>query len=457
MALTPSEIELIEELKRQHDLRDFDDERMLRYFKLKQRVEHLGMAIPPQMRRFLVVANWPRVVVRTISGRQKVRALILPGEETVDPTLRAIAEANNLPAHLKMYRKDKLIYGRGFLSVGSNEAAEDRPIVRVESPREMEAMVDVRREVMTAAARFYDFPDGEIGPKKVTLYLPDYTVWVARGTDGRWYEVDRDNHRLGVVPIIMGLNERMSGGFAGESELTDIIGLTDSVARSLTNLQFAQEAHGVPGKWATGVSQGDFVDANGDPVPQFEAYYDAMNLLSAKEARWGQFSAADLKNFETALNIYGKQAAVSYGFPSRYFGITTSNPPAEGAIRADENDLVNYVEDKNEAEGMELGWMGALAYRFAKGEWVEGNRVRADYFDPGTPTFAQRADALTKMRSVGGISREGMWDELGWTEARKAKERQYLDAENADPFSLLDPTTRAAVKAAGADTSGAGA
>ena len=27
----------------------------------------------------------------------------------------------------------------------------------------------------------------------------------------------------------------------------------------------------------------------------------------------------------------------------------------------------------------------------------------------------------------------------------------------ADPFSLLDPTTRAAVKAAGADTSGAGA
>ena len=438
MALTPSEIELIEELKRQHDLRDFDDERLLRYFQLKQRVEHLGMAIPPQMRRFLVVANWPRVVVRTISGRQKVRALILPGEETVDPTLRAIAEANNLPAHLKMYRKDKLIYGRGFLSVGSNEAAKERPLVRVESPREMEAMVDVRREVMTAAARFYDYPEGEIGPKKVTLYMPDYTVWVAKGTDGRWYEVDRDDHRLGVVPIIMGLNERMSGGFSGESELTDIIGLTDSVARSLTNLQFAQEAHGVPGKWATGVSQGDFVDAEGNPVPQFEAYFDAMNLLANKEARWGQFSAADLKNFETALNIYGKQAAVSYGFPSRYFGITTSNPPAEGAIRADENDLVNYVEDKNEAEGMELGWMGALAYRFATGTWVEGNRVRADYFDPGTPTFAQRADALTKMRAVDGISREGMWDELGWTEARKAKERQYLAAEsqaNADPIA----------------------
>jgi hypothetical protein len=26
-----------------------------------------------------------------------------------------------------------------------------------------------------------------------------------------------------------------------------------------------------------------------------------------------------------------------------------------------------------------------------------------------------------------------MWDELGWSEARKAKERQYLDAEALDP------------------------
>lgn len=435
MALTPSEVELAEELKRRLDQRKSADELNLRYFKLKQRVEHLGMALPPNMRRFLVVANWPRVVVRTISGRQKVRAMILPGQETVDPALRGIWDANNLSAHTKMYRKDKLIYGRAFMSVGANERDLDTPLVRVESARELEAMVDTRTETMEAAARFYGTDKLGLGPSNVTLYLPNQTIWMEK-RDGRWYEVDRDVHRLGVVPIIMGLNERMSGGFAGESELTDIIGLTDSVARSLTNLQFAQEAHGIPGIWATGVTQNDFVDDDGTPIPQFEAYYDVIKILSASDAKWGQFTAADLKNFETALNIYGKQAALSYGFPSRYFGITTSNPPAEGAIRADENDLVNYVEDKNEAEGMELGWMGALALRFATGNWVEGNRVRVTHFDPGTPTFSQRADALTKMRAVGGISREGMWDELGWSEARKAKERAYLDQEAADPVLM---------------------
>lgn len=434
MALTPSDLSLIEDLKRRLDARYLVDDRNWRYYRLLQRVEQLGMAIPPEMRRFLVVANWPRVVVRTIAGRQKVRAMILPGEETVDPTLRAIWDANNLSAHTKMYRRDKLIYGRGFLSVGANERDRKRPIVRVESPREVEAIVDGRTETMTAAARFYN-KDKTGQPASITLYREGITKWIAKGEDGRWQEVDRDEHGM-PIPLVMGLNERLSGEFAGESELTDVIGLTDSVARSLTNLQFAQEAHGIPGIWATGVTQGDFVDSNGEPLSQFEAYYDVIKMLSNKDAKWGQFTPADLKNFETALNIYGKQAAVSYGFPSRYFGITTSNPPAEGAIRADENDLVNYVEDKNEAEGMELGWVGALALRLATGIQVDGNRVRVDYFDPGTPTFAQRADALTKMRSVGGISREGMWDELGWSEARKAKERQYLEAEMADPVLM---------------------
>jgi len=436
VALTPSELELIEELKRRHDARFFMDEKYLRYFLLKQRVEHLGMAIPPTMRRFLVVANWPRVVVRTISGRQKVRSLILPGEEVADPKLRAIWDANNLSAHMKMFRTDKYVYGRAFLSVGSNEQSSELPIVRVESPREMEAMVDTRHEKMTAAARFYGVDKNGLGPTNVTLYLPEQTIWVAKGADNRWSEVDRDEHGLGVVPVLMDLNNRLSGGFEGESELTDIIGLTDSVARSLTNMQFAQEAHGIPGIGATGVTQGDFVDEQGNPIPQFEAYYDVIKMLSDKDARWTQFTAADLKNFETAMRVYGIQAAVSYGFPARYFGITSSNPPTEGQTRADENDLINYVEDKNEAEGMVLGWTGALAYRFATGEWVEGNRVRADYFDPATPSISQREDALSKRRSLGIISREGYWDELGWSEARKAKEREYLSEEMADPVLM---------------------
>lgn len=435
MALSPSEVSLIERLRRDFDNNAYNDELLFRYYQGKQRVEHLGMAIPPSMRKFLVIANWCRTQVDTINDRQQVRSLILPGEETADPDLRAIWDANNMSSHVGMFNRDRMIYGRSFLSVGTNEKNESLPLVRVESPREMTALVDVRREEMVAAARFYGSTDEDPGPTKLTLYQPNETVWVEKAQGGKWYEVDRDIHNLGAVPVVMHLNRRMSGGWVGESQMTDLIGLVDSAARSLTNLQFAQEAHGIPRMWMSGVAKGDFTDVDGKPIPQFEAYFDAIHMLASKDAKIGQLDAADLKNFETSLKIYGTQAAIATGFPARYFGITSANPPTEGAIRADEAQLVRGTEKQNEEVGTTLGWAGALALRFATGDWVEGNRVRVDWFDPATPTVSQREDALAKRRAAGVLSREGYWDELGWSEARKAKERAYFAAEDLDPIA----------------------
>lgn len=443
MALTPSELGLIYQLSQKRNDHSAADERHWRYYRLLQRIEQLGMAIPPEMRRFLVVANWARVVVRAIAGRQKVRALILPGEESADPKLRAIWDGSNMTAQMRMFRVDKYVYGRAFLSVGANEKDAALPIVRVESPREMEALVDSRTDTMLAAARFYGRDEQGNGPTSITLLMPDQTVWISKGADGRWREDDRDVHGLGVVPVIMDLNQRMSGEFEGESELTDIIGLIDANARSLTNMQFAQEAHGIPRMWMAGVKPADFMGADGKPTQMFEAYFDAIHMISDPSGKVGQLTAADLKNFETAMEIYGKQAAVAYGFPARVFGITSVNPPAEGTVRAEENDLVNYVEDKNESEAAILGWMGALALRFATGVWVEGNRVQVEHHDPATPAISQREDALAKRRAAGVLSMEGYWTELGYSEARKDQERKWMALEAQDPYlaALIEPAS----------------
>lgn len=443
MALSTDELDLIARHKSELDSRSLNDELLLRYYKGRQRVEQLGMAIPPNMRRFLTIANWCRVVVDTINDRQQVRSLILPGEETADPALREIWDANNLTSHVGMFNRDRMIYGRSFMSVGSNEANKELPLVRVESPRELNAIVDVRKETMSSAARFYGTTNRGHGPTQVTLYLPDETIWASReGVTQEWEEVDRDPHKLGAVPVVMHLNRRMSGGWEGESQMSDTIPHVDGAARSLTNLQFAQEAHGIPRMWMTGVAKGDFVDVDGKPIPQFEAYFDAIQMLTSDKAKIGQLDAADLKNFETSLNIYRTEAANANGFPASFFGITSANPPTEGSIRAEEARLVRSVESQNDEVGMTIGWVGALALRFRTGEWVEGNRVRVDWFDPSTPTVSQREDALAKRRAADVLSREGYWDELGWSEARKAKERAYFAAESSDALisTLLRPT-----------------
>lgn len=429
MALSDDELDLIAALRKKLDSTKRQDELMWRYYRLQQRIEQLGMAIPPEMRNFMVVANWARTLVDGIRDRQQLRFMTLPGEEDADPDLREIAEANDLDARIETFNMDRLIYGRAFMSVGTNEDDADLPLMRVESPRQMSALIDTRRETMTAAGRFYRDDDARV--QHVTLLLPDTTIWCER-QKGRWVEKDRDEHNLGAVPVVMHLNRRMSGEWAGESQLTDIIPFVDSTARSLTNLQFAQEAHGVPGLFATGVSKGDFVDEHGKPVPQFEAYFDAIKILTDKDAKWGQFSAADLQNFDTAMNIYGRQASVVTAFPPDYFGITTTNPAGEGAIKATESRLIRSIEAQNRQVGMSLGWAGGLALRLRTGEWVRGNRVASHWFDPGTPTVAQRMDAVVKAKSVEILSREGAWDELGWSEARKDRERAYFEAEEAN-------------------------
>ena len=198
MALSSDEVDLIGRLDSQHRKNRRQDELMSRYYHGKQRVEQLGMAIPPEMRRFLVITNWCRTVVDTINDRQQVRSLILPGEETADPLLRRIWDANNLSAHISMFNADRMIYGRAFLSAGSNEDDPELPLIRVESPRQMAAIVDVRRERMVAAARFYRSDEPNEKQPRVTLMTPEATIWAERQR-GRWVEVDeRDDHDLGV-------------------------------------------------------------------------------------------------------------------------------------------------------------------------------------------------------------------------------------------------------------------
>lgn len=54
MALNADETALLDKLQRQWQDSQHEDERLLRYYMGRQRVEQLGMAIPPAMRRFQI-------------------------------------------------------------------------------------------------------------------------------------------------------------------------------------------------------------------------------------------------------------------------------------------------------------------------------------------------------------------------------------------------------------------
>jgi hypothetical protein len=446
VALSKDELSLINSLRLVHYRQRNRDLLMRAYYRGAQSFEQLGMMVPPSMRSFRVIANWPRVVVRTITRRQQVKSLLMPGGEMDSPDLRAIWTANNLDLGIRTYNKDCAIYGRSFLAVFDGEGDEAEPIVRPVSPLEM--AVEVVDGKIVRAARFYGGgPIPGDNPTKVSLYRDGITVW-AEKRDGGWFESTkgRDEHG-GPIPIIMGLNEALTGEHTGESAMADVIPITDSAARALTNMQFGVDAHGLPRLWAAGVQRGDFVDKDGKAVTRWEQYFNNVWLMKDPQAKLGAVPASDLKNFDTALETYGKQAATVTGFPGRYFGLTTANPPSADAIRADEAELVEAVEDQNLSAGVTIGWALALAHEIKTGEHLGGARINVEWHDAATPTVAQRTDAVVKLRQTEILPLEGAWDELGYSEAKKDKLRAYFAAEAAgDPLitALMKGTSGAA-------------
>lgn len=402
------------------------------YYQGTQRLTHIGLAVPPQLRQFELIVNWPRVNVDTIEQRQDVKSILVPKDEELADRLRVVWDANNMDSELPMFNRDKLVYGRSFLSVGTNEESRELPHIHIESPTQVTVNIDRRHRRVAYGVRLAELD--EVGlPTFATLYTPEATV-VAAYRGGRWLEADRDEHNIGQVPLFPSFNRRMTGEWSGTSEMADIIPITDAAARTMTNLQIAVESVGVPKRWIFGVKPSDFVKKDGSTQTEWESYLYSVWANPNKDVKAGQFPSADLKNFHETVELYGKLAASLTGFPSRYFGLHTTNPPAEGAIRAEESQLVKKAERKNGESGATLGAALAFAGGLITGKLIHPGLVNLRWHDPATPTFAQRADALQKLAGgIAIISREGAWDELGWDDARKEQERNYFEQQAKVP------------------------
>ena len=408
------------------------DQQLDSYYEGTQRLKHLGLAVPPQLRQFETVINVPRMAVDEVKRRMKVRFLIEPGQESDSPDLRAIYDDNNLDSSLPMLFADLLIFGRAYASVSADPVTGEACIA-VEHAPDMAVLRDVRTHQVSAALRLYR--DDSESTQAATLYLPGLTILLDRGRRG-WVVSQRLPHSMDV-PVVAFVNKQRTGGkhADGTSEMADVIGLTDSIARTITNMQVANETHAMPQKYVTGIDDKDFIDPKtGKLVPVWEAYFTSVWTLTNKDAKPGSFTAASMDNFTKTVDSMLAWCAAVLGLPTRFMGQQTANPASEGAIKADTARLNGNVEDKDTSCGPDIGILMGKGLSINRGEPVNGNRIKTVWFEPGMITFSERSDGLQKL--AGGkaiLSREGAWDEMGWSKQRKDRERAYFEAELSDP------------------------
>lgn len=414
------------------------------YYDGEQRLEQLGLAVPPELERFLTIVAWPGTYADAVEERIDLEGFRLPGMTEADDELWRIWQANGLDEESQLAHLDALVLGRSFIVVGSGDETPDAPsavdgdadrdpavpLVTVESANEVNVELDPRTRRVVAAAKVYQ--DGPV--RRATLYLPDVTVWLER-RNARWEELDRDAHDLGVVPVVPIVNRQRLSRREGRSQFQRVIGLTDAAARALTNAQLATEIMAIPQRYVLGASKGDFVDKDGKQLTAWESYFGAIWALANKEAKVGSFSAADLSNFSTIVNHYAALVSGVTGLPMRFLGQSTTNPPSAEGIRADESRLIKTCERFHRGTGGSWELAMRIVRRILDGDWdPKLAQLETLWRDPATPTRAQQADAAVKLVQAGVLPVEAAWEDMGYSATRRTKLKALRDAErSADP------------------------
>lgn len=380
------------------------------YFNGEQLVRDLGISIPPQLKGLHTVIGWPRVGVESLEERLDLEAFRwADGGDSSE--LSEIAEANDLFDESSLAHLDALVYGREYLAVGSG-TDDSPPLITAESPLDMTLLWDARLRMGTAALRECAADTFiESGPEErmLVLYLPDQTVMCLPSDRGGWEVIHRDEHNLGVVPVVRMANRQRTADRVGKSEITpEVMSITDAACRRLMGMEVAAEFFGAPQRYLLGVTESAFQDAGGNPKTAWETYIGRMLALERDEdgnvPTVGQFAAHDPTGMTRIIDLYARIMSSQFGLPPHMLGYTTDNPASADAIRSTEAKLVKRSERRIRRFGR--AWQDAmrLALWVRDGEPPEASRrIETVWRNPATPTVAAQADATVKLVQAGII------------------------------------------------------
>lgn len=410
-------------------------EELNRYYEGKQELSYLNPELleelDDQIRQ--VVINWPSLVVDSLEERLDVEGFRYADDESAADDLWAIWQANGMSQKSQQAHVDALVMRRSFLVVGSNEKHPSIPLVTVESPLQMQVDRDPRtRQVRAALKRWHeqDPLTDAVTDRYAALYLPNETVYYKQTSVTSWAETDRDQHKLGEVPVVPLVNRGRTMKPNGVSEIARVLPLSDAACKIATDMMVSAEFHAVPRRVAFGVDEDDFVDQNGQQVSKWSRIAGRIWAMSKKRggddgADVVQFPEAQLANFHSTIELLARLTGGLSGLPPHFLGLDTNNPPSADAIRSAETRLVKRAERRQGSFSDSYEQMNRLILRFITGEWDPRSlNLETLWRDPSTPTFAQKADAIVKLVQAKILPVEQAREDLGYTAVQRQRMRR---------------------------------
>lgn len=372
------------------------------YYEARHVLTDPGFTIPKEVASKLApVAGAPGTVVDVLDERLDLLGWDVAGDD--DLGLGEVYDGNELDSEAPMVHLDALVFGTAFARVGTGDGP---PLVTMHSPTTTTGVRDpATRRLRSAWTTLESTEDGVL---RGILDLPDVALEMEQRNGDRWVVVDRDEHRLGRVPVVQFSNRRRASRQGGRSEITPAIrSLTDDMMRAALGMNVNTMFYSIPQLMILGRGPDAFKDRNGNPVPGWKILAghalaidrdDNENMPDIK-----QVQVASPAPFIDQLREFRMQVASEAGMPADYLGIQTANPSSADAIRMGESRLVKRTERRQSGFGRSWLEVARLALLVRDGAIPEDfeSRVDVDWQSAATPTRAATADEVTKLVGSG--------------------------------------------------------
>lgn len=380
--------------------------------------------------------NFPRLAVEALVERLDVTGFQHYGQDVPDAELWSVWRRLGMEDQAAQVHADALVYGRAFVLVWAD--AQGRPVVTVESPRQVSIVRDPATRAVRAALKRWR--DGDT--LHAVLYTAESVVrlrhdaWTGDAFPATgWTTVETLENPFGVVPMVPFVNRGRLADAEGVSEMADVLDLVDALNKVTADALVTSEFYARPRRWATGLELEE--DEDGNVLNPFTDEDGRLWTSEAAETKFGQFDAAGVTGYTDLIATLTQMIGAVSGLPPHYLGLNGDQPPSADAIRSAEASLVARAQALQRTLGRSWSLVAALVHAVLKKSDPLAVDVAPLWASPETRTPAQQTDAAQKQVEMGVPLSVVLVKTLGWEpeaveDVLKAQRREAMNRAGVD-------------------------
>lgn len=405
--LTAEETITLAKLRNQITARRIPNAKKYVLYEGMHKARNLEIAVPPHLADVDVHVGAPGIVVDVLAERIEWDQWTAGGGNLYG--LDDLYRDNELEVEQARQTVDSLICGVDFINLSYGDTGEPDVVITAESPMNATVLWSARARAAEAGLIQERNPLTQMIQAE-WMKLPNETIRLQRDEDGR-IQVERFQHRLGVVPMVAFPNRERPSDIWGRSEITPTVRyFTEAIGRSLLGMEIHREIFTAPNRYILGVDPKQFGIDPDSPhgarvVKQWDIAMSKMNIVPGpdvptdKMPTVGQFPSSPPTPYIEQIKHYLQHLSAESAVPWNYWGFSTENPPSADAVRVLESRLVKRALLRQRMWTRAWRQVAFIALKHLDSSVTAAvvKDISPNWKDPATPTPAAQADSASKL------------------------------------------------------------